>query len=248
MNRAQASWIWAEGPPARNEWVAFRSEWTLESAAAGRLRIACADKYWLWINSSLVVREGGLKSGPSRTQWYVDELELAGWASPEGNLWGAVPTSRFAGGFREFPAQTLLLIGFGLKAYWLHGEDRSLLASFYPAMRKYLLELYHLEQGVVLHRGPWETAWQEGVQCWYDWGTNADAEALDFAEYRIPTVHGVLQLGFHRRADGTRFHLRIPPNVTVRLPGCDPEKTFGEGEWTLEAEGPASPQNGSRNG
>lgn len=105
--------------------------------------------------------------------------ELAGWASPEGNLWGAVPTSRFAGSFREFPSQTLLLLGFGLLAYWRHTADLELIRALYPAVRRYVLELYVVKDGFVQHRGPWELKWVEGVQAWYDWGTNIDDESLD---------------------------------------------------------------------
>jgi len=106
-------------------------------------------------------------------------LELSGWASPKGNLWGAVPTSRFSGSFREFPSQSLLLIGFGLPAYWNSSADTGLLKAFYPAMRRYLLELYTVKDGIVQHRGPMDTQWGAGVQSWYDWGENVDIEPLD---------------------------------------------------------------------
>ncbi|WP_169809571.1 alpha-L-rhamnosidase-related protein [Terrimicrobium sacchariphilum] len=109
--------------------------------------------------------------------------EFAGWASPKGNLWGAVPTSRFPGSFREFPSQSLLLIGFGLPAYWNSSADREFLKSFYPAMRRYLLDLYAVKDGIVQHRGPMDTQWGPGVQSWYDWGDNVDIEPLDQVLY-----------------------------------------------------------------
>lgn len=109
--------------------------------------------------------------------------ELAAWASPGGNLWGAVPTSRFPDSFREFPAQTLLMIGFGLKSAWLHGGDRELLATLYPSIRRYVLELFRVESGLMVHRGPWATAWGPGVQSWYDWGEGVDAKLLDQGLY-----------------------------------------------------------------
>ncbi len=109
--------------------------------------------------------------------------EFAAWASPGGNLWGAVPTSRFEGSFREFPAQTLGMLGFGIRTWWLNTGNRDLLAALYPAMRRYLLELFKVEQGLVLHRGPWAVGWGPGVQSWYDWGENIDAKALDQTLY-----------------------------------------------------------------
>ena len=109
--------------------------------------------------------------------------EFAGWASPGGNLWGAVPTSRFENSFREFPAQTLGMLGFGVRTWWLNTGNRELLAAFYPAMRRYLLELFKVDQGMVVHRGPRDVKWGAGVQCWYDWGENIDGTALDQTLY-----------------------------------------------------------------
>ncbi|WP_128429284.1 discoidin domain-containing protein [Streptomyces cyaneus] len=72
-----AKWIWAPASSA-NQWVAFRRSFTLPSAPSKAVtRIAADSKYWLWVNGTLVVFEGGLKRGPNRTDTYYDEIDLA---------------------------------------------------------------------------------------------------------------------------------------------------------------------------
>ena len=61
-----------------NQWIAFRRDVTLDAAPASALaRIAVDSKYWLWVNGQLVVFEGGLKRGPTPTDSYFDQVELA---------------------------------------------------------------------------------------------------------------------------------------------------------------------------
>lgn len=72
-----AKWIWAPSSSA-NQWVAFRRSFTLDSAPSKAVtQIAADSKYWLWVNGTLVVFEGGLKRGPNRTDTYYDEIDLA---------------------------------------------------------------------------------------------------------------------------------------------------------------------------
>ncbi|EIP98635.1 alpha-L-rhamnosidase [Opitutaceae bacterium TAV1] len=134
-----------------------------------------------WTGDAANIMEVTLRAFDRRSDALIAKTlnELAAWASPAGNLWGAVPTSRFPDAFREFPAQTLVMLAFGVRSYWMHTGDQALLRSFYPAMRRYLLECFTVRDGRVAHRGPWTTAWEPGVQCWYDWGDNIDAELLD---------------------------------------------------------------------
>jgi alpha-L-rhamnosidase len=41
------------------------------------VRIACDSKYWLWVNGRLAVFEGQLKRGPTPSDTYYDEVDLA---------------------------------------------------------------------------------------------------------------------------------------------------------------------------
>ncbi len=72
-----ASWI---GPAqsTTNQWTRYRKSFTLDPPPASAVaRIAADSKYWLWLNGSLVVREGGLKRGPAPDAGYFDTIDLA---------------------------------------------------------------------------------------------------------------------------------------------------------------------------
>ena len=57
---------------ADGDWQCFYKEFNLLSPNSAELRIAADTKYWLWVNGELVVREGGLKRGPTPTDSYCD--------------------------------------------------------------------------------------------------------------------------------------------------------------------------------
>ncbi|HXT15180.1 MAG TPA: alpha-L-rhamnosidase C-terminal domain-containing protein [Gemmatimonadaceae bacterium] len=72
-----ARWIWAQSGQA-NQWVAFRKTVTLaRTPSSAPTRIAADTKYWLYVNGTLVVFEGGLKGGPTPDAIYYDEIDLA---------------------------------------------------------------------------------------------------------------------------------------------------------------------------
>ncbi len=61
-----------------NSWLAFKKKVTVaEVPEVMTARIAVDSKYWLWINDSLVVFEGGLKRGPAPGDSYYDEVDIA---------------------------------------------------------------------------------------------------------------------------------------------------------------------------
>lgn len=60
---------------ADGQWQCFTKEFNLISGEKCRLEIAADTKYWLWVNDSLVVREGGLKRGPNPEDSYCDIFE-----------------------------------------------------------------------------------------------------------------------------------------------------------------------------
>jgi hypothetical protein len=79
-NPAKGKWIGLEHSQSMpNTWLIFRKDVRLDAAPPQSLtaRIAADSKYWLWINDSLVVFEGGLKRGPARDASYYDEVEIA---------------------------------------------------------------------------------------------------------------------------------------------------------------------------
>lgn len=61
-----------------NSWLAFKKKVNVTEAPDEMIaRIAADSKYWLWINDSLAVFEGGLKRGPSPGDTYYDEIDIA---------------------------------------------------------------------------------------------------------------------------------------------------------------------------
>lgn len=75
----EASWITAnDNQNASNTWLCFRKDFSLNNVPQEAIaRIAADTKYWMWINNDLAVFEGGLKRGPSPTDTYIDEVDLA---------------------------------------------------------------------------------------------------------------------------------------------------------------------------
>ncbi len=60
-----------------NTWIAFRKNITLTQIPTSvPIRIAVDSKYWLWINGTVIIQEGGLKRGPSRTGSYIDSINI----------------------------------------------------------------------------------------------------------------------------------------------------------------------------
>ncbi|MGD0836625.1 MAG: alpha-L-rhamnosidase C-terminal domain-containing protein [Polyangia bacterium] len=81
-----ANFIWQSADGPANSWVAFRKHVMLTSAPASAIAdIAVDSKYWLWINGSLAVFEGGLKRGPNRTDTYYDEIDLQPFLTADDN-------------------------------------------------------------------------------------------------------------------------------------------------------------------
>ena len=60
---------------ADGDWQLFHKDFKLGSTQGVELRIAADTKYWLWVNDQLVVREGGLKRGPTPKDSYCDVLK-----------------------------------------------------------------------------------------------------------------------------------------------------------------------------
>ncbi len=65
-----------------NLWLGFTKEidWD-RSEPSAHIRIAGDTKFWLWVNEKLILREGGLKWGPSRDSYYIDTISLDNYLS-----------------------------------------------------------------------------------------------------------------------------------------------------------------------
>lgn len=76
----KAEWITAsDQTDTVNSWTVFRKEIELEKKPEEPMfaRIAVDSKYWLWINGEIIVREGGLKRGPTPEDTYFDIVDVS---------------------------------------------------------------------------------------------------------------------------------------------------------------------------
>lgn len=74
-----AHWISADDDSRNsvNTWIEFKRNVTLDKVSHEvNAKIAADTKYWLWINDSLAVFEGGLKRGPNRIDTYYDVVNI----------------------------------------------------------------------------------------------------------------------------------------------------------------------------
>jgi alpha-L-rhamnosidase len=82
----KGQWIWQAADGPQNSWLAFRKTATVSSVPASvKATIAADTKYWLWINGQQVVFEGGLKRGPTPSDSFVDEVEIAPYLTSGSN-------------------------------------------------------------------------------------------------------------------------------------------------------------------
>lgn len=65
-----------------NQWYNLRKTINLEEVPKQAFaKISIDSKYWLWVNGTLVIREGMVKRGPNPNDTYYDEVDLSGYFS-----------------------------------------------------------------------------------------------------------------------------------------------------------------------
>lgn len=96
-------------------------------------------------------------------------LELVAWAASDGSLFAPVPSSNR---FRELPQQMLAAVGwYGFHNYCFYSGDDSVVGTVYPAMHRYLHEIWNVDaDGLPVER-------TEGWN-WADAGRDIDKKAL----------------------------------------------------------------------
>lgn len=74
-----ANWITVNNDQNQsNTWMNFIKTVEISDVPVKAMaKIACDSKYWMWINSELIVFEGQLKRGPTPDDTYYDELDIA---------------------------------------------------------------------------------------------------------------------------------------------------------------------------
>ncbi|UPK68506.1 peptidase inhibitor family I36 protein [Chitinophaga filiformis] len=82
----QANWVWTSAAGPANTWLALRKKVTLSAKPSRALtKIAVENKYWLYVNNQLVVKDGGLDVRPDLLNTYYDEVDLAPYLTPGEN-------------------------------------------------------------------------------------------------------------------------------------------------------------------
>lgn len=79
QNRWEAKWITDPNSLSEaNSWYCFRKDFSLNKVPLEALaKIAIDSKYWLWVNGTMVVFEGGLKRGPNPNDTYYDKVDIS---------------------------------------------------------------------------------------------------------------------------------------------------------------------------
>ena len=73
-----AKWIWAKNADNANTWVNLRKTFYIDKVPdKATADIAAESRYWLYINGSLAVFEGGLKRGLNPHDGYFDTVDIA---------------------------------------------------------------------------------------------------------------------------------------------------------------------------
>lgn len=96
-------------------------------------------------------------------------MELVSWQKSSGVMFSPVPCGNW---YRELPMQILASVGwYGIHSWWMGTGDDSIIPEVYPAVHKYLHEVWKTDSdGLPIYRtGEWD---------WPDAGDNCDKDAL----------------------------------------------------------------------
>ena len=72
----KGKWIWADAVQKNNQFVRFKKKLNAFESKTYLFQIACETKYYLYVNSKLVVFDGGLHRESTKGNGYFDELPL----------------------------------------------------------------------------------------------------------------------------------------------------------------------------
>lgn len=131
----RAKWINTENCQSKtNTWLCFRKQINLKDIPnVLNARIAADSKYWLWINDTQVVFEGGVKRGPNPTDTYYDEVDIAPYLKEGDNVIAVLVWHFGKNGFSHVNSGRAALL-FDCNAPGINiNSDRSWSCAVYPA-------------------------------------------------------------------------------------------------------------------
>lgn len=122
-----ANWIWTANS-SYNTWLALRKTVTLKGKPKKALtRIAAENKYWLYVNDSLVIRDGGLDGRPDLRNTYYDEIDLAPYLIKGKNVIAALVW--YKGGENSYSQITVDQGGFLFQSELSDGDNTSIISD-----------------------------------------------------------------------------------------------------------------------
>jgi len=203
---SMAQWIWNDQSAKPNSWVNFETEFKTDSTQALTALIAVDSKYWLWLNDTLIVREGGVKRGPTPLDTYYDEVELKHHLKKGTNrlrilvwYWGVNGSSYKSSGkpgllfeLKNQSGQTVL----GSDDSWISAKDtafqETILPKFhnqnilsewpikYDNSRRNMAEFKRAAVVGELNGAPWNKLVRRPIPQWRDSDLNSYENNLDF--------------------------------------------------------------------
>ncbi|MDP2338986.1 MAG: alpha-L-rhamnosidase C-terminal domain-containing protein [Bacteroidota bacterium] len=191
---AQAKWIWTDYNAEPNSWAVFEKQFTASTQQKLIINIAVDSKYWLWLNDTLIVREGGLKRGPTPYDTYFDQVLIDNRLVSSSNkikilvwYWGVSGSSHKSSGkpglLFEMKNEEGAIV---LKSddTWLAGKERSYCPTILPKFNdQYILSEWPvkydaslknktiLTQAVIagdINCSPWNRLYKRPIPFWKD--------------------------------------------------------------------------------
>jgi hypothetical protein len=221
-------WIWQEADGPANSWMAFRKTVSLPKAPVSVKALIAADtKYWLWINDKLAVFEGGLKRGPTRSDGYVDEVEIAPFLTAGNNtiavlVWYygkdtmAHKSSGMGGLFFEADASGISIVS---DQTWKLKPDSAYGPQTLPGRAQDPFVEYDARKDIGDWTAPgfadasWTNATAKGAPPTAPWGRLWPRGIPQWRNSGI--VHYVNQASLPRTGNGEVVHARLPSNIQV---------------------------------
>lgn len=109
--------------------------------------------------------------------------EFLAWQAPNGVLWGAVPSGRFKGAYREFPCQNLQVIAIAMPHHVEQTGDLKIAAEMVLPVRRYLVECWKMDADGLPVPRPANTEWGAGTAKWMDHTEGVDRRLFETVWY-----------------------------------------------------------------
>ena len=231
MRRANSCAQWVTPAPGErsnrsqsNEWFMCRATLDVAAPDAASARIAVDSKYWLYVNGQIVVREGGLKRGPTPDSSYVDRVDLSPYIKRGQNSVAVLLWYFGRDGFSHRDS--------GLPGLYFDVDPGSAVGKWrikrHPAYfdAGYTRDAYRLSENSVgfdarydlpeWHQPEFDDSlWPDGVES----GSEGDApwgilEPREFGQWRWSELLEYESIEESPAADGTRvYECRLPRNI-----------------------------------